>query len=441
MPGAYLLLFAGSPQGSTPQSTPEGFAQHLPHKLCAVLPGFFLRKMPFCGIMKSAYGAVLQIAPTLRGRTMKRVVQFFRRETVLCISGLLAVGSAFAVPPGRAYLDYIDFRVLILLLCLMLTVAGIRQTGAFTVLCQGLLRRFRSLRTVGLLLVLLCFGLSMLLTNDVTLVTLVPFTLLLLESIPEKDTSRITIRLLVLETAAANLGSMLTPMGNPQNLYLYSRYSFSMQEFFCTIAPYSALSLLLLAGSAVLLLPAKPIAPRKAPARIEHPRRLGAYCLLFGVNLLTVLRILNPWILLGIICAGVLLLDRRLFLQADYSLLLTFVFFFVFVGNLGSIPALSGALQTLLEGRELLTAVLLSQAISNVPAAILLSGLTEKGSALLIGTNLGGLGTLIASMASLITYKLYAAVSGSKPRRYLAVFTICNLVYLGILLLLYLVLS
>jgi len=356
---------------------------------------------------------------------MKQILQFFRREAVLCIAGALAVGSAFAVPPSGAYLDYIDFRVLILLLCLMLTVAGIRQTGAFTALCQGLLRRVHSVRMVGLLLVLLCFFLSMLLTNDVTLVTLVPFTLLLLEGIPRQDADRITIRLLVLETAAANLGSMLTPMGNPQNLYLYNRYGFSMGTFLSAIAPYSVLSLALLAGSCLLFLPVQPIAP---------PR---AYCLLFGVNLLTVLRILNPWILLGVICIALLLLDRSLFRKADYSLLLTFVFFFIFVGNMGNIPALSGALQRFLQGRELLTAVLASQVISNVPAAILLSGLSEDGRALLIGTNLGGLGTLIASMASLITYKLYAAAPGSQPKRYMGVFTLCNLAYLAALLLLY----
>lgn len=368
---------------------------------------------------------------------MKQILHFFRREAVLCIAGALAVGSAFAVPPSGAYLDYIDFRVLILLLCLMLTVAGIRQTGAFTALCQGLLRRVHSVRMVGLLLVLLCFFLSMLLTNDVTLVTLVPFTLLLLEGIPRQGADRITIRLLVLETAAANLGSMLTPMGNPQNLYLYNRYGFSMGTFLSTIAPYSVLSLALLAGSCLLFLPVQPIAPPRAQSRIQSPGRLGAYCLLFGVNLLTVLRILNPWILLGVICIALLLLDRSLFRKADYSLLLTFVFFFIFVGNMGNIPALSGALQRLLQGRELLTAVLASQVISNVPAAILLSGLSEDGRALLIGTNLGGLGTLIASMASLITYKLYAAAPGSQPKRYMGVFTLCNLAYLAALLLLY----
>ena len=365
---------------------------------------------------------------------MKQILQFVRREAVLCIAGALAIGSAFVVPPSGAYLDYIDFRVLILLLCLMLTVAGIRQTGAFTALCQGLLRPGHSVRMVGLLLVLLCFFLSMLLTNDVTLVTLVPFTLLLLEGIPRQDADRITIRLLVLETAAANLGSMLTPMGNP---YLYNRYGFSMGTFLSAIAPYSVLSLALLAGSCLLFLPVQPIDPPKAQSRIQSPGRLGAYCLLFGVNLLTVLRILNPWILLWVICIALLLLDRSLFRKADYSLLLTFVFFFIFVGNMGNIPALSGALQRFLQGRELLTAVLASQVISNVPAAILLSGLSENGRALLIGTNLGGLGTLIASMASLITYKLYAAAPGSQPKRYMGVFTLCNLAYLAALLLLY----
>ena len=364
---------------------------------------------------------------------MKQILQFVRREAVLCIAGALAIGSAFVVPPSGAYLDYIDFRVLILLLCLMLTVAGIRQTGAFTALCQGLLRRVHSVRMVGLLLVLLCFFLSMLLTNDVTLVTLVPFTLLLLEGIPRQDADRITIRLLVLETAAANLGSMLTPMGNPQNLYLYNRYGFSMGTFLSAIAPYSVLSLALLAGSCLLFLPAQPIAPPRAQSRIQSPRRLGAYCLLFGVNLLTVLRILNPWILLGVICIALLLLDRSLFRKADYSLLLTFLFFFVFVGNMKALPTVSEALSGLVAGREMTVGILLSQVISNVPAAMLLSGFTADYPALLLGVNLGGLGTLIASMASLISYKLYAAADGARTGKYMLFFTAVNVVLLAVL--------
>lgn len=365
---------------------------------------------------------------------MKSVVSFFKKEAVLCISGILAVISCFIVPPSAAYAGYIDLRVLILLFCLMLVVAGIRQTGAFTVICEVLLKKFRSIKTVGLVLVLLSFVMSMLLTNDVTLVTLVPFTLLMFEKIEGEKKTRAMIVLLVLETAAANLGSMLTPMGNPQNLYLYSKFGLSIGEFFTIIFPYSALSLVLLTGSVFLFLPTLRTEKPEGVTKLQGRVKTVLFVVLFAVCMLSILRILDDKILLGIVAAAVLILDRKLFLQADYSLLLTFVFFFIFVGNMGSIPALSEALQNILQGREVGVSIALSQVISNVPAAILLSGLSDNVNGLIIGTNLGGLGTLIASMASLITYKFYANAKGSSPKKYILVFTAFNVCYLAALL-------
>ena len=372
---------------------------------------------------------------------MKRIVRFVKKEAVLCISGVLAVISCFIVPPSAAYAEYIDLRVLILLFCLMLVVAGIRQTGTFTVICETLLKKFRSIRTIGLLLVLLSFVMSMLLTNDVTLVTIVPFTLLMFDKISGEKKTRAMIVLLVLETAAANLGSMLTPMGNPQNLYLYSKFNLSIGEFFTIIFPYSALSLALLVGSVFLFLPKLRTEAPESTAKIQGRVKTVLFVILFAVNMLTILRILDDKILLAIVAAAVLIVDRKLFLQADYSLLLTFVFFFVFVGNLGSIPALSEGLQNILQGHEVGISVALSQVISNVPAAILLSGLSDNVNGLIIGTNLGGLGTLIASMASLITYKFYANAKGSSPKKYILVFTAFNVCYLAALLGLYFIIA
>ena len=369
---------------------------------------------------------------------MKSIMFFFKKEAVLCISGILAVISCFIVPPSAAYAEYVDLRVLILLFCLMLVVAGIRQTGAFTVICEALLKKFRSIKTVGLVLVLLSFFMSMLLTNDVTLVTIVPFTLLMFEKISGEKKARAEIVLLVLETAAANLGSMLTPMGNPQNLYLYSKFDLSISEFFGIIFPYSMLSLAMLIGSVFLFLPKLQTEKPSGAAKIQGRLKPILFVILFAVNMLTILRILDDKILLLIVAAAVLIVDRKLFLQADYSLLLlTFVFFFIFVGNLGSIPALSEALQRIFQGSEVGISVLLSQVISNVPAAILLSGLSDNAGALIIGTNLGGLGTLIASMASLITYKFYAGTKDSSPKKYILVFTVFNVCYLAVLGLLY----
>lgn len=364
---------------------------------------------------------------------MKSIVKFFKKEAVLCISGILAVISCFIVPPSAAYAEYVDLRVLILLFCLMLVVAGIRQTGAFTVICEALLKKFHGIKTIGLMLVMLSFIMSMLLTNDVTLVTVVPFTLLMFENISGEKKPRVEIILLILETAAANLGSMLTPMGNPQNLYLYTKFNLSFSEFFGIIFPYSALSLILLIVSVFLFLPKLQTEKHDGKAKIEGRLKLFVFIILFAVNMLTILRILDDKILLLIVASAVLVIDRRLFLKADYSLLLTFVFFFVFVGNLGSIPALSEGLRNILEGREAGISVLLSQAISNVPAAVLLSGLSDNAEALIIGTNLGGLGTLIASMASLITYKFYSAAKDSSPKKYILLFSLFNLCYLAVL--------
>ncbi len=372
---------------------------------------------------------------------MKSIMNFFKREAVLCISGILAAISCFIVPPSAAYAGYVDLRVLILLFCLMLVVAGIRQTGAFTVICEALMKKFRSIKTVGLVLVLLSFFMSMLLTNDVTLVTIVPFTLLMFEKITDEKKARAEIVLLVLETAAANLGSMLTPMGNPQNLYLYSKFDLSIGEFFGIIFPYSALSLIMLICSVFLFLPKLQTEKPNSVTKIQGRLKPVIFLILFAVNMLTILRVLDDKILLLIVVGVVLIIDRRLFLQADYSLLLTFVFFFVFVGNLGSIPALSESLQSIFQGNEIVISVALSQIISNVPAAILLSGISDNASGLIIGTNLGGLGTLIASMASLITYKFYAGTKGSYPKKYILVFSIFNVCYLAALGALYIFIS
>ena len=371
---------------------------------------------------------------------MKGIVKFLKKEAVLCVSGILAVISCFIVPPSEKYAGYVDLRVLILLFCLMLTVAGIRQTGAFSVICEALMKKFRSIKAVGLVLVLLSFFMSMLLTNDVTLVTIVPFTLLMFDNI-SGEKGRAEIVLLVLETAAANLGSMLTPMGNPQNLYLYTTFNLSFGEFFGIIFPYSALSLVMLICSVFLFLPKLKTEMPDGTAKIQGRVKLILFVMLFAVNMLTILRILDDKILLLIVTAAVLIIDRKLFLQADYSLLLTFVFFFVFVGNLGSIPVLSESLRRVFLGNEVILSVLLSQVISNVPAAILLSGISDNASALIIGTNLGGLGTLIASMASLITYKFYAGSKDSSPKKYILIFTLFNVCYLAVLGTLYICIS
>ena len=363
---------------------------------------------------------------------MQTLVQFLRSQTVLVVSAVLALVSCFLVPPSRAYVSYVDWRVLGLLFSLMAVVAGLRTAGTFRVLTEFLLRKVSSMRVIALLLVLLCFGFSMFLTNDVTLITLVPFTLLVFRQMTGSE--KALVHTLVLETLAANLGSMLTPIGNPQNLYLYSQYDLSLGVFFRTMAPYTALSLVLLVVLTLVLVPGGAASLSEGSTfHSFHRKTFFMYAALFLLCLLSVARVLDWRVLLVAVLAVVVLENYRLLRMVDYSLLLTFVFFFVFIGNVGSLADVREFLENAVGGREVETGILASQVISNVPAALLLSKFTTDGTGLLVGVNLGGLGTLIASMASLITYRLYAATDRAMKGRYFGEFTLWNVVFLAAL--------
>ena len=360
---------------------------------------------------------------------MSAIRTFVKREPVLLIAALAALVSCFFVPPDRAYIAYIDFRTLALLYCLMTVVAGLRQAGLFARLAHVLCRRAGSARTMGVLLVLLCFFSAMVITNDVALLTFVPFAVVVLGM---ADRKRDLIHVVVLQTAAANLGSMLTPVGNPQNLFLYSRYDLSLGAFLKITFPVWALSLaLILAGC--LLLSGERIHVFLGEEPELHRRELWLHLALFAVCLLVVLRLIAWPVMLAVVAAALLLFDRKLLARADFMLLLTFVAFFIFAGNLARIGAVATLLRRLLDGREYLTALLASQVVSNVPAAVLLAGFTDKARALLLGVNVGGLGTPIASLATLISMKLYAHSDHARTGRYLLEFTAVNVILLLIL--------
>ena len=360
---------------------------------------------------------------------LRKVLGFLRREPVLCIAALAAAVSCCFVPPDRGYLAYPDLRTLALLYCLMTVVAGLTQAGLFSRMADFLCARAGTVRRLGLVLVLLSFFSSMLITNDVALITFVPFAAAVLTL---ADRPGELSRTVVLQTVAANLGSMLTPVGNPQNLYLYSRYGFTLGEFLKTTFPVWALSLVLCAA-ACLLLPNAPLA--RGPAGEREPVKKSVYlhAALFLLCLLTVVRLLPWYIMLGITVLVLLLADRQLLGKADFFLLLTFLAFFVFSGNLARIPAVSDLLRRLMLGREYLVSLLASQVISNVPAALLLSGFTEAGRELVLGVDIGGLGTPIASLASLISLKLYSRTPGARPGRFLGEFLAVNLLLLLVL--------
>lgn len=315
----------------------------------------------------------------------------------------------------------------------MAVVQGFKDIGVFERICVMLLKAVNSVRALVLLLTGLCLVMSMFLTNDVTLVTMVPLTLMIFKHIP--DSGKLCIHALVTETAAANLGSMLTPFGNPQNLYLFSGYGYTVTEFIRLMLPVFAVSTLLVTVSALCMKNAA-VSLSFGEARHENAadrKRTAVYALLFVLCIMSVAKIVSIYVLMPVIIAVMLISDRHALANVDYMLLVTFVFFFVFTGNAERIPAVSRAAAEIIRGRELTVSVLASQIISNVPAAVLLSDFTDNSSAVIVGTNIGGLGTLIASMASLITYKFYAESDGADVSGFMKHFTLVNVVLLIIL--------
>lgn len=351
-------------------------------------------------------------------------------DPVLLSAMAAAAVSAFFVPPSPEYLAYLNLRVLCLLLSLMLVVAGLQRAGAFDVIVDRLLGLISNTRALCAVLVGVCFFSGMLITNDVALITFVPLTVMLMTRARKTD---LLIPIIALQTIGANLGSMLTPLGSPQNLYLYALSGMTVWQFLKTMALPCIISLALLIA-AVLLIKPRPIeTPEKTRTFGVRKKYIVTWSVLFAVCLLAVVYIVPYGAALAVVAAAALIMDRPVLRRVDYGLLLTFVFLFIFIGNIKSLPAVNETLSSIVNGRELTVSIVLSQFISNVPTAILLSGFTADYGKLLVGVNLGGLGTLIASMASVISYKQYAAVTDARPGRYLAVFTAICLVFLAVL--------
>ena len=295
------------------------------------------------------------------------------------------------------------------------------------------------MRSLTILFVSLCFFLSMFITNDVALITFVPFTLLIFDKIGRHEK---LISVVVLETIAANLGSMMTPVGNPQNLYLYGLSGYSPIQFVAHMAPVTCVSFLMLMASSVLVKSEKITIADQGKSSFDRKPSLTIYYFILFVFCLLAVAYVIPYLVLLVNIPVLLLADRNTLKKVDYCLLFTFISFFVFIGNMQRIPIISNWISSLVSGRELIVSFLCSQVISNVPAAILLSGFTQNYDKLLLGVNIGGLGTLIASLASLISFKYFSNYAEKLPKesgitkgRYLIHFTLMNVLFAVALLL------
>lgn len=362
---------------------------------------------------------------------MEKLKKFLRTEAVLVISSIAAIITAFFVPPSVEYLNYIDFKVLSILFCLMVIVAGLKDIGLFNVLAEKMTTGSNNTRGLFLSLILICFFSSMLITNDVALITFVPFTILVLTITGQTEKM---IFVIVMQTVASNLGSMLTPVGNPQNLYLFSYYDISILDFFKITIPVTIIGFIIIFIISVYGKHEQIFVQFKLKENISSKIKLYVYLFLFSLSLLSVFRLVDYKYMLLIVILSVLFLDNTMFKKVDYSLLVTFVAFFIFTGNIENIEPIKIYLSELINNHEMFYSIVISQVISNVPAAVLLSNFTENYKALIVGTNIGGLGTIVASLASLISFKLYVKTKNSKPAKYMLVFTVVNFGMLFILL-------
>lgn len=364
---------------------------------------------------------------------LEAIRNFIKKEPVTTVSGILALISVFLVHPDKEYFGYIHWSTLSVLLSLMLITSGLKSLGVFKAIGRRMLHRATSPRSIIFILVGLCYFLAPLITNDVSLITFVPFAIFILEM---AGLRRYLIPTLSLQTIAAHLGSMLSPIGNPHNLYLYGLSGLSTQDFILYMLPFFLAAGVMLAIAIIIVTrDSKSLSFAKTHLKDAHVKRKDRstvilYGVLFILCILAVSRIFNYYVVLAIVVAAIFVLDRSNFRNPDYCLLLTFAFLFIFVGNIGRIEIIQNFLESIVHGNEILTSVLASQVISNVPASILLPNFTDKTMLICVGTDIGGLGTLIASMANLISFKQYSNLKGISIRKYIGQFTLINLAFL-----------
>lgn len=360
---------------------------------------------------------------------MSKIWAFVKQNIVMLIALLAAIVTSCIVPPDKEYIGYFDFKTLTCLFCVLAVVCALKNIKFFYILALKIVQVFKNARISVLALVYITFIGSMLIANDMALLTFLPLGYLVLTTTGKRKYMAVTF---ILQNIAANLGGMLTPFGNPQNLYLYTKFEIPTLEFMSIMASPFLLSILLITLCCIIFVKPEPLELQKEEVKLD-PKRTVLYLILFALSIIIVFRVIPYWIGLIIIPVVLLIVDRKALLMVDYSLLLTFVFFFIFAGNMARIDAVRNVFSGLLEKNTLLVSVFSCQIISNVPSAILLSQFTSNYRDLLVGVNIGGVGTLISSLASLITFREYVKLNPGKGKFYVLVFSLFNFAFLFIL--------
>lgn len=362
-------------------------------------------------------------------RTKSAAYTFAKKNIVFLISLAAACVSMLFIPPDEQYLQYFDWKTLSCLFCTLAVICALRNICFFTLMARKLIILVGNLRTAAFALTGITFFGSMLIANDMALLTFLPLGYLVLSSSGKEKHMAV---IFILQNIAANLGGMLTPFGNPQNLYLYTRFNIPNAEFISImLIPFAAAACMI--AACCLFIPSEPLVPLQNNAEHIPLGRASLYLALFALTILCVFRLIPYPAMLAAVFFTLLFADRKALIAVDYPLLLTFAAFFIFSGNMARISAVHDLLAGLLQKNALLTTVCSCQLISNVPTAILLSGFTENYRALLLGVNIGSAGTLISSLASLITFREYSAHNKGGAARYIGLFSAFNFAFLAVL--------
>ena len=369
------------------------------------------------------FGRRAQLNPDSKKLGFARsILAFAKKNVVMVIALAAALATSVIVPPDSQYLRYFDLKTLSCLFCVLAIVCALKNIRFFYILAHKIVELFKNTRLAVLALTYITFIGSMLIANDMALLTFLPLGFLVLDVTDKRKYMAFTF---IMQNISANLGGMLTPFGNPQNLYLYTKYNIPTGEFLKIMAPHFIISIVIITLCCIIFVKPEPLNIEEERVSLE-PRRTIIYLLLFALSIAIVFRGIPYWIGLIIIPLALLFLDRKALADVDYPLLLTFVFFFVFAGNMARIDAIQSVFSWLLEKNTLIVSTLSCQLISNVPSAILLSQFTNDYSHLLVGVNIGGVGTLISSLASLITFREYVKHEPQKTGKYILTFSLFN---------------
>ena len=364
-----------------------------------------------------------------RADLWEKLLAFIKAHTVMVVALAAAVITSIVVPVDAAYMGYFDFKTLACLFCVLAVVCALKNIQFFYILAKKIVQCFRNLRLSVLALVYITFIGSMLIANDMALLTFLPLGYFVLSTTGKEQYMAFTF---IMQNIAANLGGMLTPFGNPQNLYLYTKFEIPNLEFMGIMAVPFVVAVLLITVCCLIFVKPEPL--EVAEEKVALPAgRTALYLALFALSIAIVFRGIPYWIGLMVIPLVLLFADREALKMVDYPLLLTFVFFFIFAGNMARIDGVRNLFSWLLEQNTLLFSVLSCQIISNVPSAILLSQFTSNYADLLVGVNIGGVGTLIASLASLITFTEYTKHNPGKTGYYVKQFSAFNFSFLILL--------